>query len=363
MKTADNRTKAMLWLTNSKGISLSKARNIFTLFDAEELYTSLEKHRTEIVGAFGEKTYEALNSSRDDKLYSDLFWTCKNQGVELLTLYDEAYPLRLKDKGEPPLLLYAKGDLGLLSNENAIGVVGSRDLSRYGKEITEKFTRGLVAAGFTIVSGLARGADSEAHRTALSERGKTIGILGCGIDKIYPAENRELYERMYREGLVLTEYPLGTRPNAYQFPERNRIIAALSCGVLVTEARENSGSIITAEKAVDYDRTLYVVPQNVNSKFGKGSNALIKKYRTSAVFDVNDILEDLNMANIKIEEPSAMQLDFNEQLILNELERGDLHFDDLLEKTTLNVAELSSLLSTMELFGLIKKTGNNIFGV
>lgn len=363
MKVADNKTKAMLWLTNTKGISLGKAKNVAACFDAEELYISLEKFRNEIIRIFDEKTYDALASSRDDKLYSDLFWTCKNLGVELLTKYDEAYPLRLKEVSEPPLLLYAKGDLGILSNENAIGVVGSRDLSRYGKEMTEKFTRGLVSAGFTIVSGLARGADSEAHRTALSERGQTVGVLGCGIDKIYPAENHELYERMYREGLVITEYPLGTRPNAYQFPERNRIIAGLSRGVLVTEARENSGSLITARKALEYNRTLYIVPQNINSKFGKGSNALIHEFPSFAVFDVNDILEDLNMANIKIEEPSSMQLDFNEQLIVKELERGDLHFDDLLEKTSLNVAELSSLLSAMELFGLIKKTGNNIFGV
>ncbi len=362
MRKADNKIKSLFWLTNTKGVSLNKARQIFAEFDAEKLYTDLESFREGIVKKFGEKIYESLSFSRDDKLYGDMVGLYASRGIEIVTVYDENYPEQLKEISEPPLVLYAKGDLSLLSTK-CISVVGSRNLSRYGRDMTVKFTQGLTLAGFTVVSGLARGADSEAHRTALSERGKTIGVLGCGIDVIYPSENRELYAEVEKKGLIISEYPLGVKPNYYQFPERNRIIAGLSGGVLVTEAGEKSGSLITADFAVEYGRGLYVIPANLNSKYGQGSNGLIKKMQAAMVLDVNDILEDQNMSNIKIEEPNAMQLDFNEELIVKELERGDLHFDVILEKTGLSVAVLSSLLAQMELFGIIKKTGNNTYGV
>ena len=362
MKRADNKTKSLLWLTNTKGVSRNVARQLFTAFDAERLYTDLESYREDIIKKFGEKIYEPLSFSRDDKLFNDMVEMYDSKGVEIVTVYDEAYPEKLKEISTPPLVLYAKGDVSLLSTDS-ISIVGSRNLSRYGKDMTVKFTEGLTLAGFTIVSGLARGADSEAHRTALTERGKTIGVLGCGIDVIYPSENRELYAEVIEKGLIISEYPSGVKPNAFQFPERNRIIAGLSNGVLVTEAGEKSGSLITADYAIEYGRGLYVIPANLNSKYGQGSNRLIKKMQAAMVLDVNDILEDQNMSNIKIDEPNAMQLDFNEELIVRELERGDLHFDDILEKTGLSVSVLSSLLSQMEIFGIIKKTGNNTYGV
>lgn len=179
--------------------------------------------------------------------------TLRRLEVQVLTVWDDDYPLRLKEIPAAPPLLYMKGTL-TPADETSIGVVGTRGPTTYGKSLAARIVPDLVRTGLTIVSGLARGIDTIAHRAALETGGRTIAVLGCGIDVVYPAENRSLYGRIAESGAVVTEYPLGTKPDAYNFPARNRIISGLSLGTLVVEAQEGSGALITADYALDYFR-------------------------------------------------------------------------------------------------------------
>lgn len=216
-------------------------------------------------------------------------------GAELITLHDQRYPQRLREIFDPPLMLFAIGRTELLS-QPGIAVVGTRRASPYGIAATERLTADLSRAGLCINSGMARGIDTAAHKTALAQNGDTIAVFGCGVDVLYPADNRRLYQEIAQKGLLVSEFPMGTAAFPQNFPVRNRIVSGLSLGVLIIEGAEYSGSSITAKLAMDQGREVFAVPGNINSKMSWGPNLLIKQGCAKLVQEWTDLTEELPLA-------------------------------------------------------------------
>lgn len=275
-----------------------------------------------------------------------------------LVLFTSAdYPKALFQIPDPPPFIYVKGQL--FSGEVALAVVGSRRATSYGLMTTGKLSAELAARGVCIVSGLARGVDTAAHKGALQVGGRTIGVLGCGIDKIYPPENKHLFEEMAQKGCLISEYPLGTMPLAENFPRRNRIISGLSSGVLVIEAAEKSGSLITAQYALEQGRDVFAVPGNITFASSCGCNRLIKQ-GAKLVDCVEDVLEEFPGCERLSEgeplfriAPRSFALTPKEAAIYELLVRSPLHIDDIISQTELTAGEVSSMLLHLELKGAV----------
>jgi len=274
-------------------------------------------------------------------------------GATIVTLHSPYYPLMLLSLPDPPPFLYVKGELQ--SSEMAVAIVGSRRASGYGLSTTETMARELARHGVTVVSGMARGIDTAAHRGALAEGGRSIGVLGCGVDLSYPAENRSLFAEMAAKGALVSEFPMGTLPLAENFPRRNRIISGLSRGVLVVEAAEGSGSLITAQCALEQGRDIFAIPGNIHSMNSRGANRLIKQ-GAKLVERVEDILEELPGGLPRKEAPpSSPRFSFSPQeaAVYSALTATPLHIDDLTAKCALTVSEVSAILLRLELSGVI----------
>jgi len=261
-------------------------------------------------------------------------WDQQNRmkaGITFVSMFDKEYPTLLSHIADPPLLLFYNGNLDLL-DRMAIGVVGTRKPTAYGRSACQYFVQRLCAAGVVIVSGLAAGIDAEAHRVALRQGGETIAVLGCGIDQIYPRQNHMLYQEIASKGLLLSEYPPGVEPRPGLFPERNRIISGLSRGVLIVEAAERSGSLITADLAVEQGREVFSVPGPIFSGTSMGSNALIKQ-GAKLVTSIEDIVEEfpdlMGKTVIKIEEFEKIIVTQEETTLLSLFSDEPLHWDEL----------------------------------
>ena len=279
-----------------------------------------------------------------------------------LTIEDKEYPKMLKETDAPPIVLFAKGDISLL-NTRCMAIVGSRKISPYGERITKEFASGLGAGGFTIVSGMAYGVDAVAHKTALQEGAKTIAVLGTGLDVVYPKENQKIYDSLIKNGLIISEYPLGTTPLQHQFPERNYIISGLSEGVVVTEAGEKSGALITANFAIEQNRDIYSVPGDIYAINHKGCNDLLKRYPTCCVTSPYDILAQKKINYVQATFLPNVEEGGIEAKVVSALQGGQLHFDQLAEILQIPTNELNSLLTRMELLGMINKYAGNVFGL
>ena len=288
----------------------------------------------------------------------------EKEGVRALSWDDPEYPSRLREIYDPPPVLYTRGEL-LPQDEMAITVVGTRKCTSYGKEVTRKIVRELVENGFTIVSGLARGIDTIAHKIALEAGGRTLAVLACGLDIIYPGENLQLARGITKSGALLSEYPLGTKPKPEHFPRRNRIMSGISLGVLVVEAKERSGALITAEFALEQNREVFAIPGSIFAPSSRGTNQLIKE-GAKLVQTVEDILEELNPCIIPQQpsiQPSLPFLpeDQREQKILSLLSEGPLHIDELCRRSGIPAGEMASLLTMLEIKGVIREMGNKIY--
>ena len=289
----------------------------------------------------------------------------KEAGGILLTIADERYPLRLREIYDPPPLLYLRGELREEDNF-ALSIVGSRKTSPYGRWITEKMSQEIVRHGITIVSGMARGIDSVAHGGAISGGGRTLAVLGCGIDVIYPPENRTLFGQIIDHGAVLSEFPMGSRPEGIHFPRRNRIISGLSIGVVVVQASAKSGSLITAEYALEQGREVFAIPGNVGADGSRGTNRLIKE-GAKLVESSEDILEEIlpqwkrmGESSIKVQCPGEGLLD-EEKIIYQLLSESPLHIDAIIRESRLDPGKVSGLLLDMELKGLITQWPGKCF--
>lgn len=282
--------------------------------------------------------------------------------VTVLSLDDLAYPPRLKEIYNTPPLLYVKGEI-TPADDSALGVVGARGPTVYGKELAARIVPELVRAGLTIVSGMARGIDTVAHHAALETGGRTIAVLGSGIDVIYPSENRSLFGRIVKQGAVVTEYPLGTKPDAYNFPARNRIISGLSLGSVVVEARESSGALITADYAIEQNREVFAFPGRATDKGSAGCNRLIKEGRAKLVSCTEDILDELDLtaAVQQLEIKAVIPASDEEGRILALLSHEPLHIDDLSRRTELAPPTVASTLMMLELKGSVRQVGSMSF--
>jgi DNA processing protein len=277
--------------------------------------------------------------------------------VHLVTYVSPDYPKSLFEIPDPPPFLYVRGKLR--SHGPAIAIVGSRRATAYGLMTTNKLSGELAGHGVCIVSGMARGVDTAAHKGALLAGGSSIGVLGCGVDRIYPPENRALFEEMAEKGCLVSEFPLGTLPLAENFPRRNRIISGLCSGVLVVEAAEKSGSLITAQYALEHGRDVFAVPGNISFTTSRGSNRLIKQ-GAKLVDCVEDLLEELPVfADRSLETPlfqkpaRTFALTPKEATIYELLARSPLHIDDIISQTELTAGEVSSMLLHLELKGAV----------
>jgi DNA processing protein len=287
-----------------------------------------------------------------EKLYEEI----KKAGVKILTIYDSGYPKRLLQIYDPPIVLYYKGEI-LPEDEEAIGVVGTRKVTGYGKAVTEKITRELVEAGLTIVSGLARGVDSIAHKVALESKGRTIAVLGGGLNSIFPPENQRLSLQIQGSGAVITEFPPSYPSLPGNFPGRNRIISGLSIGVVITEAAEDSGSLITARYALEQGREVFAVPGPITSSLSEGPTALLKN-GAKLVTKGEDITEEFGLSSkARPSQLSNLTLLPDQELILECLRKESKHIDEICRELGKTSAVISAELIKLEIMGVIKSLG------
>jgi DNA processing protein len=291
---------------------------------------------------------------------AELWQQLKKENIEIITIKDESYPELLKQIPAPPYLLYAKGNLDCLKMP-MLSMVGSRKFTHYGQQMTASFARQLAQAGFCIVSGLALGIDAIAHRGALDGDGKTIAVLGSSLDEpnIYPRNNFDLAQEIINNnGLLLSEFPVPTHANVNTFPIRNRIVAGLSYGTLVTEAAEASGSLITANFAIEFNREVFAMPGNISSPQSTGTNNLIKRGAKMAT-SISDILEEIKFQVEAQPAPraSAIELTEDEAKIMHVLSPEPTHIDRILKLTKLETSTLAGILIILELKGAIKNIG------
>jgi DNA processing protein len=284
-------------------------------------------------------------------------------GARVVPYCDPAYPPRLRTIADPPMVLYVKGDLHP-ENEKAVAVVGSRSASEYGRRMASELARGLVSYGFTVVSGMARGIDGAAHEAALEAGGRTIAVLGCGVDRAYPPEHEPLYRRIIQQGAVVSELPIGTRPAAFNFPARNRVISGLSAGVVVVEATEKSGSLITAALALDQGREVFGVPGEAGASRSRGTHRLIRN-GAKLVETVEDIVEEIapQLPRMPRSQPAERALPGNvppeTRAILALARNGSTHVDEIIAQTGLPAAKVAEVLLRLELGGFIRQLPGN----
>ncbi len=300
-----------------------------------------------------------------DKAEEQLRLLEKNQ-VQILTFKDDDYPQILLSIYDPPPFLFVKGEVKR-DDRNAVAIVGCRSASHYGKRITERIGRELAQRGITIVSGLARGIDSIGHLSALKENGRTLAVFGSGLDVLYPPENKKLAQQIQSSGAILSEFFLGTKPEAQNFPRRNRLISGLSLGVVIVEAGNKSGALLTARCALEQNREVFAIPGNLGSKNSEGTNRLIKE-GAKLVTSVEDILEELRL-DTKGEKPVSYlqhekdlsQLSETEKSIFKLISDEPYHIDKIASQVPLSVPEALSALLSLELKGLIKQLSGKMF--
>lgn len=295
-------------------------------------------------------------------------------GVRVIAYGDREYPGPLRHIEDSPLVLFAKGALAD-EDRYALAIVGSRIMSDYGRRMAERFAADLAGLGITVVSGMARGIDTTAHWGALRAGGRSIAVLGCGIDRPYPPENRHLFEQLAQSGSVVTEFPLGTPPHRENFPKRNRLISGISLGVLVVEAALDSGSLITANHALEQGREVFAVPGAITAKYSEGTNALIKR-GAKLVQRVEDILEELSGPLAGLPEVltglqggvmpagrGGLEISEEERSICNALGTEPKHIDTIARETGTTPSRLSSILLSLEIKGIVRQTEGTRFSL
>ncbi len=352
-------TKIIVALSLVDELSLKKKRELLSALPNPADWIQ-ERHSATVVKILGDKHSTEFNTkyANIDSYLQEM----ERNEVSWITFYDEEYPEQLREIYDFPLVLFAKGNTSLL-NSDCIAVVGTRTPTRYGQKVADSFTRDFARAGLTIVSGFARGVDSIAHKACVVTESPTIAVFACGLDTCYPAEHKGLYDSiLIAGGLIVTEYPLGTKPLQYHFPERNRIISGLSRGVFLPEATLKSGSLITARLSIEQGKELFIVPGNINSPESEGTNKLLQEMPHALVISTEDVLSRLGVRAVSVE-TEVVELNICETLVVEALHDRELHFEELLELTSLSAGELSTMLMNLEINGIIEHTGGNYYSL
>ncbi len=353
------RTEAWLALNLIPQIGPVRVRKLLKLFGSPEQI--LRAKASEIVKAegFGMVQAEALAGWESTVDLSAELVKIRERGLTILTQDDALYPRLLRQIDDPPLVLYVWGEV-TERDMNALGVVGSRNATIYGMNAAKKLSFQLAYAGYTVVSGLARGIDTAAHEAALAAKGRTIAVIGSGMGKLYPPENMGLAERIASSGAVISEYPVDRPADRQTFPYRNRVVAGWSSGLLVVEAPAKSGSLITAQQAIEQGRTVYAVPGPIDKPTSGGCNRLIQQ-GAKLVMDGADVLDDLNTLfptaplAPKVEQPKlAVTLTLDEEILHQALGADELSIDELIIRSGLTAATVSTTLMRLEMKRVVR---------
>ena len=339
-----------------KGIGAAKFRRLLNHFG--DLETAWQAAPEELGSAgLDRRALEGLLAVRASVDLDRVWQQIENAGARVVTWNDADYPRNLLNIAQPPPVLYVKGTL-TPADEWAVALVGTRRATAYGREVARTLAAGLAASGVTVVSGLARGIDAAAHQATLDAGGRTLAVMGTGIDIIYPPEHRSLAAAIPQAGALISDYPPGTAAESVNFPPRNRIISGLARGVVIIEAGESSGALITAEFAAEQGREVFAVPGSIFQPAARGANRLIKQ-GARPLLEVGDILEALDLAHALEQRTarSALPADAIEQRLWEHLSLEPLHVDELGERVGLPIAQVSSALALMELKGLVRQVG------
>lgn len=361
----DNRD-ILIWLNSIQGVGDKTINTLINQFeDLTELW-SCSNNEIMQLNHIKNNIKRKIIEFKDENYYEKIISYSKRNDISIITIFDEEYPLKLRNIYNPPKVLYLKGNIDLL-NKPSIAIVGSRKATFYGKWVAEKISRELSKLGICIISGMALGIDAIAHKGALDENSNTIAVLGSGVDKPYPRRNINIYNEIYNRGLIISEFPMGMEAIAGNFPLRNRIISGLSQGIVVIEAKEKSGSLITAYHGLEQGKEIFAVPGNINSIYSKGTNLLIKD-GAKIVTAVEDILEEIVEFKEMIRGKKERIIDYDEFSdkeinILKAIENGPIHCDMIAYNTGIHVVELNSILTILELKNIIKALPGNVYAI
>ena len=351
----------LIWLNSigiTRNVTYRKMEEYFG--DINEIWEASEKSIKYVLN--NASIVENVLRNRNADYYENVKSSIENHGISAITILDSEFPLKLKQIYDPPRVIYVKGKCNF--DMPSIAIVGARKATAYGKWAAYHFASELSKWNISIISGLALGIDAESHKAALDCNNHTIAVLGCGVEKCYPAYNTKIYNRIIEDGCVISEYYIGTRPLKYHFPARNRIISALSDGIVVVEAALKSGALITADFALEHGKEIYVVPGNINSTNSAGSNKLICD-GAKILLNVNDIIEDLELKfNIINEDKKAVEsvhLSEEEQKIYDIIKSEQIHIDLLSYKSGYAISKLSPILTILELKEFIVQLPGKIF--
>lgn len=355
----DGRRKYWVGFGQTPFIGPTRLRRLIERFgDVERAWNASQRELQEVLD---ERSIESLLRTRGKLSLDREMERVERAGITVVTIGDSTYPRLLSQIPSPPPVLYVRGML-LPEDALAIAIVGTRRSTSYGREVTGRIATGLAEAGVTVVSGLARGIDAAAHHAALKAGGRTIAVLGSGVDIIYPSEHRSLAEDIIENGALVSDYPPGRKPDAPNFPARNRIISGLSLAVVVVEAPNRSGALITVDFAADQGREVFVVPGSVLSENSAGCHRLLRD-GARPVMSADDILEDLQIGQRKeqVAVQQALPLTDAERRLLNHINADPQHIDEIVAAANIAVSEGLALVSMLELKGIIRDAGTRHF--
>jgi len=339
-----------------KGIGAARLRRLIDYFGSVEA-AWIAPSQSLLAAGLNQKLVENFLLLRSDVSLDRVWERLQESGIKVLTWEDQAYPKRLIEIDQPPPVLDLRGDL-LPEDDWAVAVVGTRRITGYGRQVAEEISSFLANNGITVISGLARGVDSVAHKSALDAGGRSLAVLGNGVDQIYPPEHRRLADAIVQHGALISDYPPGTPPDSVNFPPRNRIISGLSQAVVIVEAGERSGALITANFAAEQGRDVFAVPGNINAPQSKGTNRLIQQ-GANPLLDAQEILEMLNLTQIVEHRAAraALPVDPTEARLLGVIGHEPRHIDDICRQSDLPIDQVSATLALMELKGIVRQVG------
>lgn len=375
--------KYLLYLTKIEGLGTVRIKRLVDKFGSAENVFRASAAEVAEVENIGDKTAQQVIKDIDNfDEYNSEFESYINKAAELnikiLPVTSDEYPDLLKRIYDPPVILYIKGNYDPEKLTNSVGIVGTRKPSDYGKKMAEKFSEELSSAGISVISGFARGIDTYSHKAVLNNKQSeaiTAAVFGCGIDVIYPPENKKLYEEMTERGLLISEYEISSFPDAANFPKRNRIISGLSLGTIVIESDIDGGALITARTALDQSREVFAVPGYITSKVSHGTNALIKNGQAKLIENLEDIFAEIGnkLVGVKLSEVNgnSVKLKDNPELVGNEKLIYDtflmtiepVHIDHISERSGLNISDSLVTLLNLEFKGIIEQLPGKRFKI
>jgi DNA processing protein len=365
--TTEDASARWLALSRVKGLGCVSFKKLTQRFADPTQALSASAAELELIEGLPRDAIEGLIRFSEWQEVARELQRIRDAGISIVSFIDPDYPGRLRTIADPPPLVYVKGTLHG-ADEKAVAIVGSRSASNYGRRVARDLARGLAAVGFTVVSGMARGIDGTAHESVLNVGGRTIAVLGSGVERAYPPEHDRLYQRIAQQGAVISELPLGTRPMAFNFPARNRLISGLSLGVVVVEATEKSGSLITAALAVEQGREVFAVPGEAGASRSRGAHQLIRQ-GAKLVETADDIIEEIAPQLLSrtgnMGQPAVRALPQNSsdaaRKIFALVQERSLQVDEVIESSGLMPAQVLEILLDLELQGYLRQLPGKVY--